>query len=238
MKLLYLAALSSAGIACRICRARRHPSGAEAGPEQNGDRLLLLGRSVARQPRGRRGHASDIRPRLRKRCGLLPRRQDARLHRRIRRQRRRLHRPGHRRSSQAPDVSPRCRPRCRLDPGRHAHTFPLQSAEPVAIHPTLHGCGRRRPSRSAAAADGLHGRVFARWQAHGSTRRSTADSSPTGFTNFVAWKRYRGGSASYLWIVNLADLSTQSRCRAPIPTTSIRCGSATRSTSSPTATAR
>ncbi len=29
-----------------------------------------------------------------------------------------------------------------------------------------------------------------------------------GFTNFVAWKRYRGGEASYLWVVNLADLST------------------------------
>jgi tricorn protease len=30
----------------------------------------------------------------------------------------------------------------------------------------------------------------------------------TGFTNFVAWRRYRGGTASYLWTVNLADLST------------------------------
>jgi tricorn protease len=32
---------------------------------------------------------------------------------------------------------------------------------------------------------------------------------PTGFENFVSWKRYRGGRASYLWVVNFADLSTQ-----------------------------
>jgi tricorn protease len=29
-----------------------------------------------------------------------------------------------------------------------------------------------------------------------------------GFNNFVAWKRYRGGEASYLWLVNLNDLTT------------------------------
>ena len=31
----------------------------------------------------------------------------------------------------------------------------------------------------------------------------------TDTNNFVSWKRYRGGRASYLWLVNLADLSTQ-----------------------------
>ena len=31
----------------------------------------------------------------------------------------------------------------------------------------------------------------------------------TGFNNFVAWKRYRGGEASYVWTVNFADLSTE-----------------------------
>jgi tricorn protease len=31
----------------------------------------------------------------------------------------------------------------------------------------------------------------------------------TGFNNYVAWRRYRGGEASYLWLVNLADLSTE-----------------------------
>jgi tricorn protease len=29
-----------------------------------------------------------------------------------------------------------------------------------------------------------------------------------GFNNFVSWKRYRGGEASYLWLVNLNDLTT------------------------------
>lgn len=30
-----------------------------------------------------------------------------------------------------------------------------------------------------------------------------------GFTNFIAWKRYRGGRASYLWIVDMYTLETQ-----------------------------
>src|SRR5580704_14950270 len=31
----------------------------------------------------------------------------------------------------------------------------------------------------------------------------------TPFNFYVAWRRYRGGEASYLWMVNLADLSTE-----------------------------
>ncbi len=30
---------------------------------------------------------------------------------------------------------------------------------------------------------------------------------PTGFDNFVSWKRYRGGRASYLWVVDLSTLA-------------------------------
>jgi hypothetical protein len=36
----------------------------------------------------------------------------------------------------------------------------------------------------------------------------------TDTNNFVSWKRYRGGRASYIWIVNFADLKTE-----PIPRT-------------------
>jgi tricorn protease len=56
------------------------------------------------------------------------------------------------------------------------------------------------------------------------------------FNFFVAWKRYRGGEASYLWQVNLADLAIQ-KIPAAIRTTSTRCGSANGFTSSRTATA-
>jgi len=30
----------------------------------------------------------------------------------------------------------------------------------------------------------------------------------SGFTNYVAWRRYRGGEASYLWLVDFATLNT------------------------------
>ena len=130
MKFFTLAALSCAGVLTVVRRARHHPSGAEAGHEQDGDRILLLGRSLARQPRGRSGVAPHLRARLRKRCRLFPRRQDAGLHRRIRWQRGRLHRPGIRRHSQARHLSPRCRPRGRagLPTARAFFSAPTASA--------------------------------------------------------------------------------------------------------------
>ena len=60
---------------------------------------------------------------------------------------------------------------------------------------------------------------------------------PTGFDNFVSWRRYRGGRAELPVGGRTSPTSARRRSRAPIPTTSIRCGSATRSTSSRTAKA-
>ena len=59
----------------------------------------------------------------------------------------------------------------------------------------------------------------------------------TGTNNFVSWKRYRGGHASYIWIVNFASLNT-----AEVPRTDSNdfdpMWIGDKSTSSPTATAR
>ena len=132
------------------------------------------------------------------------------VHRRVRRQHRRLHRPDHRRRAEAHHVSSRCRSRRRLDARRQAHPLPLHARRSLSRYTQLyHRRGRGRPSRSAAAADG---RCMGSYSPDGKRMvYAPIDGGQfaTGFTNFVAWKRYRGGRASYLWIVNLADLTTQ-----------------------------
>ncbi len=53
---------------------------------------------------------------------------------------------------------------------------------------------------------------------------------------FAQWKLYRGGRTTKIWIGNLADSAVE-EVRISTPTITLRCGSATRSTFSPTATA-
>ena len=69
-------------------------------------------------------------------------------------------------------------------------------------------CAGRRPAGRAAAADGHFGAYSPDGKRMVYAPLDGGQFAP-GFTNFVAWKRYRGGEASYLWMVNLADLSTE-----------------------------
>ncbi len=92
-----------------------------------------------------------------------------------------------------------------LDAGRQAHPVPLQSRSLLALHATLHRAGRGRPAGGAAAADGLHRALFARRQAHG---LPAAGWRPVRhrrqqFRRLETLPRRR---ASYIWIVNFADL--------------------------------
>ena len=94
-----------------------------------------------------------------------------------------------------------------MDAGRQAHSLPLQplshsrytqlftvAAEgglPEVLPLPMACMGQYSPDGKRMVYAPIDGGQFA-----------------PGFTNFVAWKRYRGGAASYLWIVNFADLAT------------------------------
>ena len=56
------------------------------------------------------------------------------------------------------------------------------------------------------------------------------------FREFRTWKRYRGGMADDIWIYDFDTKKTDQHHRQPRPGHHSRCGTATRSTSSPTAT--
>ena len=81
----------------------------------------------------------------------------------------------------------------RLSHSRYTQLFTAPAAGgPAEVLPLPMGCmGAYSPDGKRMVYSPIDGGQFA-----------------TGFTNFVAWKRYRGGSASYLWIVNFADLTT------------------------------
>ena len=142
-------------------------------------------------------------------AGLLARWQHPRVFRRIRRQHRCLHRRRHRRRAQAHHLPSRRRSRGGLDPRRQGRSSSAPTAELFAITRSF------SPSRPKAVCPR---RCRCPWRARAPIRpMGNAWFMPPldggqfapGFTNFVAWKRYRGGEASYIWMVNFADLTTQ-----------------------------
>jgi tricorn protease len=76
-------------------------------------------------------------------------------------------------------------------------TVPSEGGLPVALPLPMAFAGSYSPDMKRMAYQPLDGGQFA-----------------TDTNNFVSWKRYRGGRASYIWIVNFADLKTE-----PIPRT-------------------
>ena len=122
-----------------------------------------------------------------------------------------------------------------MDPGRKENTASLQPAKLLPIYAAFHHHPGPRIAHCLASPDGIQRVVFTDGQRMVS---APLDGGQFGRTpaRWVAWNRYRGGEASYLWIINFADLSIEKIPRAfqRIHPTSV----GTRSTSSPTATAR
>ena len=79
----------------------------------------------------------------------------------------------------------------------------------LPLHAALHGRARRRAARARCRCPWPPPALTRPTASAWSTRRSIAGQFATGFDTFVSWRRYRGGRASYLWMVNFADLTTQ-----------------------------
>ena len=151
-------------------------------------------------------------------------------------QHRRLRRARGGRRAAAPDLPPRERPRARLGAGRQARVLRLGSREPAAVvvSPALERSRRRRLRGAAADAARVRRTVLARRQAH--RLRGNPDGVRSRLVRdelLAALPRRAHASRSH----HGSRRTTPSRsCRGRTATTPIRCGSATPSTSSPTAT--
>ena len=229
MKFLFALAL----VACCVCSGR--PPFAEARHEQDGDRLLLRRRSLDGQPQGRRRQPAHRR--TGRRDAASPSRPTAT--------------PSRSRASttatptSSPSPPPAAFPSASpIIPTPTTWSAGLPTASAFSSAPAATACPRYTQlftvapegglPGAPAAADGGHRRLLARRQAHGlCAARSAAiphrlrhTSSPGG--GIAAAAPVTSGSST-------SPTSARRRSRAPIPTTSARCGSATRSTSSPTA---
>ena len=223
--------LSGPGIATGAGRHGGHEAAGRAGDRGRAPRLHLR-----RRPLGRRGRrlgppAADEPHRRRVGPLHLAGRIDDRLHGLLRRQRRRLHHPGLRRVPDPADLASRPRPRPRLHPGRLGG--PARLAERSVhepLRPVLHRPRLGGHAREAADPQRLTG----------PPSRPTAGGSPTprcplgissGRTTGAGPRRGSGSTTG--------PITTSRRSPAPrgAATTTSRCGSARRSTSSPIGTA-
>ena len=210
----------------------RHAAAVRAGHQRRSDRLRLRRRPVDLRPRRRQRPAPDVGPRPRVEPRVLARRQVDRLLRPVRGKHRRLRRRRRGRRAEAPDLASRA------------------TTSSTASRRTASRCSSRSPravftgrytqfftvpvdgGRRAGAPDpaGQPRRLLARRQAHrlqpGRAAVSPVEALP---------RRHRLAALA----LRRRDARRSRRFRSPrrAPTTPARCGSATRSTSAPTATA-
>ena len=213
-------------------RPDRHAAARQPAVEREEHRLRLRRRPVGRRPRRQEPAPAHHRHRPRIAPGLLARRPDDRLQRPVRRQHRRLHHPARRRHADAADLAPRPGHRSRLHPGRQGR--------PVLVDPARLQRTATSNSSRCRSTGGMPTQLPIPWgfeaallagrrvhRLHAGPRRharsgSTIAAAPTPASGSTTSRRTR-------W--------SRSRSRRTAATTSTRTGSATRSTSAPTAPA-
>ena len=180
-------------------RRRAAPSPAAPDALARQHRVRLRGRDLDGAPRGRRRAPSGRRAGTQRLADLLAGRLARRLHRDLRRERRRLRRARERAASPAADLSSRPRRRRGLDAGRQEHPLPLRaqdvprpassstpSPSPAGSRPSCR-CPRATPRPTRRTASHLAYVPHFQWQ--------------------PAWKHYRGGQTTPIWIADLRDSS-------------------------------
>ena len=221
---------------CRPRHARRRQpgGGADRRPHApparrlgDADRLRLRRRHLGRAQDRRHRRPPELAARRGELPALLARRHDARLHRQLRRQHRRLRRPGAGGDAGAPHVSPDARSRPRLV---------SRTASACSSPPSARAAAALQPVLSRRAEGGLPEKLpvpygeFAAFSPDAKTFAYLPQSQE--FRNVEALSRRLGAGHVAL---RPRDEHGDERHRQRGATTRSRCGTATRSTSSPIA---